>query len=195
MLLVCLLLFGCLLFAVPFASAAITCKVKGSACSGAQLDLGGMSSLTDGHYEQYNQSAYTFRICCTFPAATAKTNLCGVSDSTSIFIQSSSYTDAHVELNNESTAGYDGECIGLNSSGATVTYQNDGGVCSGQDTCMFTISSTKDAHVANCTQPGKNYTIAVCLKERGVAVPEFSTIGLIVAVSILTASFVAFRRK
>jgi len=187
-----LLVIGLCAVVIPFVwGASVSCSIK-SSCGVYETDFGGISNLTNGHYEQYNESVYTHRICCSYASITLSNDCSGIFTSTNKFIRASNFTNAHVELNNESTSSYIFQCISTTAGALSLTYALDNGTCASASTCMFTVSNNTNAHVAACNDT-ESYTTSVCLTS--ASVPEFGTLGMIAALSILGVGFIFGRKR
>jgi len=107
-------------------------------------DIFHMSNETNAHAELNNNSNYAYEVCCYDPSGFSLGTSCSGDYETLLHL--SNQTNAHAEQNNESNYSFN-VCINSNSSGLNCSYEPS---CSEYDTCVASISSSTNAHVARC---------------------------------------------
>lgn len=143
----------------------ISCQIQNSSCTGGDVDFGGLWSLNNSHYELYNKSIYTNRICCSLNVGTLD-NSCTGSNDNAAFVRVNADTNTHVEKATEATGGFFDVCMGVSQGTVSVVYPEDSGACTGYDACLMTISNTTNAHVGDCGGESL-YTTSVCITQGG----------------------------
>ena len=107
-------------------------------------DIFHMSNETNAHAELNNNSNYAYEVCCYDPSGFSLGTSCSGDYETLLHL--SNQTNAHAEQNNESNYSFN-VCINSDSSGLNCSYEPS---CSEYDTCVASISSSTNAHVARC---------------------------------------------
>lgn len=164
--LICTLVFVFQLIFVESWPISLSCSVT-SSCSATPIFS--ISSLTNGHAENWSfnfyrlPSFYPNVVCCQGTGFTVG-NSCnnGVQ-----VIKMSDDTNAHLEISNYTPSTYPKDvCMSPGLANAKIlcnyTTQNCNDI--EYDTCLATISSDTNAHVADCTT--NPYTTKICCKAR-----------------------------
>jgi hypothetical protein len=127
----------------------LTCQVTSGACSGSESTIFKMSSTANAHAEQPSEANYDISVCCQIPGVDFG-NVCGNPDSVTVLKLSGPMfgtTNAHVEKNTFSN--YLGEvCMSSLDTNLVCNYKT--AACESYETCVATISSDTNAHVADC---------------------------------------------
>jgi len=142
-------------YAYNLASANLTCAVRQTNCNAGEVGVMRMSNTSNAHAELINGTDYDYLVCCK--DNDNRNNLTN-SSGTNI-VNLSSATDAHAEVPGTTDYPY-GVYLGAEPDNITCTYDEVSGSCSGNKTCLFTMSNTTDAHVADCTSDP--YSLTVC---------------------------------
>ncbi len=141
-------------YAKNLASANLSCIVRQSSCVGNEVPVIRMSNHSDAHAEQVNGTDYTYIVCCN---DTDNRNTLTNSSGTVVANLSSS-TDAHTEIPGTSDYSYP-VYLGADPDNVTCSYDYVSGNCAENSTCLFTMSGTTDAHIADCTTDPYNLTV------------------------------------
>ena len=113
-----------------------------------------MSDTSNTHAELANGTAYNYKVCCSDSALSISNETSG---SYFVVLRLSGFTNAHVEMGNESNYDYP-VFINVPSGGSMhCAYASS---CAGYDTCLASISGNTNAHVADCTTDP--YTTKIC---------------------------------
>ena len=138
--------------------AALTCSVNSGSCGGTAVFK--MSELSNAHAEMPNEANYNYYVCCSGVAGLGTDCF---ADNHTVALRLSGATNAHVEKNTYSTAGYSDVCLSA-PAGPTVTctYLDEADCSSlGADyACLVSISGEKNAHTGDCTTDP--YSTKVC---------------------------------
>lgn len=143
------------LVTVPTGNLSCTFEAATSCSSGVKVL--GLSNGTNAHAELANESNYAGSICCT---DTSGNNTLSTTGGTT-FLRLFSSTNAHVEVASNSNYNFTAN-ISANNANISCSVNNTGaGSCDPGFGCVATLSSTTNAHAANCSA-GAAYNITVC---------------------------------
>lgn len=125
------------------AQAQLSCSVTTS-CSGTAVFK--MQATSNAHAE--TSGSYPYYVCCSYSGLTLGTSCSG---NYATVLRISGTTNAHVEKNSYSTAGYSNVCLSAPASYVVAcSYGSDCSSFGSNYTCLASVSSDTNAHVGNC---------------------------------------------
>lgn len=138
----------------------ITCSiVLNSSCTNDEQFLffkNDTSGYNNAHGALINiSSTYPYVLCCNSDDLNQTINNSCDNDFSEIFLRLSNTTNAHVQLPSINTYLFE-TCIAIPKFNINFNYNTS---CTESETCLFSISNTTNAHIANCS----HYTTQVCL--------------------------------
>ncbi|MBD3260061.1 hypothetical protein GF371_05565, partial [Candidatus Woesearchaeota archaeon] len=138
----------------------LSCIVRQTSCEADEVEVMGMSNQTNAHAELVNMSTYDWQVCCK--DISGYRNLTNSSGNN--LVNLSNYTNAHVEIPGTTDYAY-GIYLGMINQtgverwGIDCDYRNVSANCPSNETCVFTISDTTNAHASDCSVDPYNTTI------------------------------------
>jgi len=140
---------------VSNATGLLVCIVN-ETCPVNYTDVLRISNLTNAHAELFNETNYDYKVCCKDNNGVASI---GTNSTGTQFLKLSNSTNAHVELPSESNYNYPAY-ISASPGGVSCSYPTDPENCTGNQTCLASISGTTNAHIADCTTDP--YSTKIC---------------------------------
>ncbi len=160
------------LAAIPSAEAVpLSCSVK-QGCASGELDVLHMYSPTNAHAELPSGTAYTWKVCCGGPPANVLSSSCTESGS-KVVLNLFSTTNSHVEQ----IGGTYANSVCLNATGGDISCSYSSGSCAAGYTCLASISSQTNAHIADCSASGYNTKVCCSYTDKTAPVTTISQDG------------------
>ena len=177
----------------------LECNItEGTTCESGWTRILALEDWNNSHVEIPTLDNYSYSICCRDMDGTVDIGTtCDALDVDSeVLLKLNGTTNTHVEQNNFNNYHIDA-CI----SEDELYYYLECGYgfnnCNGYDTCLASISTPRNAHVATCDF----YNITVCcslkegIGEQPLPIPEFTTIGILFILTTVIISYFVMKNK
>ena len=191
-----------LVAAVLASATTMDCRMESGSCTGGYDPVLNLYDVTNSHVELATYSNYNNIICCDIDSGAGDVNwsIAGGEAGGDWFVDLYDQTNSHIAENNDTNYNYD---IWLFPEYGTLDCAYINGqdcVSAGYQTCVIRYNQTTNSHASNCSDT--NYPDRVCCSHSGQApgagaIPEFSTIGIVLAlvVALLGIAFVIKKNK